>query len=62
MLLLRRKVFFQARTELEKDVHVNTDSKLLKQRGTHFGRYRVTVIILSFKVTLWKVRPMLSQY
>lgn len=61
-LFLKRKVFFQASTELDKNVHLNTDSKLLKQRDTHFGRYRVTVIILSFKVTLWKVRPMLSQY
>lgn len=57
-----KKVFFQASTKLEKSVHLHTDSKLLKQRDTHFGRYRVTVIILSFKVTLWKVRPMLSQY
>lgn len=48
--------------ELEKNVHLNTDSKLLNQRDTYFGRYRVTVIILSFKVTLWKVRPILSQY
>lgn len=48
--------------QLEKHVHPNIDSKLLDQRDTHFGRYRVTVIILSFNVTLWKVRPILSQY
>lgn len=46
--------------QLEKHVHQNIDSKQL--RDTHFGRYRVTVIILSFSVTLWKVRPILSQY
>lgn len=62
LFLLQRKMFFPASTELEKNVHLNNDCKLLKQRDTHFGRYRVTVIILSFKVTLWKVRPMLSQY
>lgn len=62
LLLKRKKVFLQASTELQKNAPLNTDSTLLKQRDTHFGRYRVTVIILSFKVTLWKVRPMLSQY
>lgn len=66
-LLLKRKtvlhyVLSSKYRQLEKHVHVNIDSKLLKQRDTHFGRYRVTVIILSFNVTLWKVRPILSQY
>lgn len=52
--------YFKSR-QLEKHLHLNIN-KLLNQRDTHFGRYRVTVIILSFNVTLWKVRPMLSQY
>ena len=53
---------FKQYRQLENHVHLNIHSKLLNQRDTHFGRYRVTVIILSFNVTLWKVRPILSQY
>lgn len=34
----------------------------LKYPRTHLGRYRVTVIILSFSVTLWNVLPILNQY
>lgn len=39
-----------------------TVAENLKYPRTHLGRYRVTVIILSFSVTLWKVLPILSQY
>lgn len=37
-------------------------AKVCKHPRTHLGRYRVTVIILSLSVTLWKVLPILSQY
>lgn len=37
-------------------------TKVYKHPRTHLGRYRVTVIILSLSVTLWKVLPILSQY
>lgn len=35
---------------------------ILQKVFSYFGKYLVTVIILSLQVTLWNVRPMLSQY